>query len=516
MSREKWRAVVQVFLLLLMLLGIGATGSGDSCCSTSIRKGSDYNQIYDAVGHSATAATDAALVQRWHDLNIADSALNAKDLASLRDWLPGNVIIGLHVPTAPGASGPGTLSGDRQELVLGFGGQWGEYDIQLVADDGRASQIARVLPPDAGAHWQALVPANDDYVASIPTETTTFSGGSGFLYYRLDFHDAADWCNGCTVKLTFCTPTDSVPGGLFTSSLLLGSALKDIGIRSDECLTCLDPILTVIRLGHGEPLPSLLAAWLSPWGGPVFETTRDPRVDLEYTLGHSSPDTETFNLEPIHSARGWSYAWRDLDDDPITQMQIEPNTEAWTTNIKVIGTVPTNALGFDTIHLTATCATDPSLYAVATSHVGRYPDPNEFVVADLGISKVASTEVISAGQSVDFTLTITNYEEVAVSAVVTDTLSSERAIGDVILPPGCERDGAEIICQISDLPPGESTTVVYTVQTARGFAGILSNSAEVEPAEGVDARGYDNRAGPVAVTVEGVIVPLYLPLVVKP
>ena len=515
MSREKWRSVAQIFLLLLMLLAVAATGYGESCCSTGCGTGSDDKRPYGTSSSKVTAAADAALVERWHDLDIADGTLNGKDLAYLRDWLPGNVIIGLHVPTAPGASGPGTLSGDRHELVLGFGGQWREYDVQLVAADGRASQIASVLPPEAGAHWQALVPANDDYVASIPTETTTFSGGSGVLHYTLDFHDAPDWCNGCTVKLTFCTPTDSVPGGLFTSSLLLRSALKDIGIRSDECLTCLDPILTVIRLGHGETVPSLLAAWLSPWGGPVFETTRDPRVDLEYTLGHSSPDTETFNLEPIHSERGWSYGWHDLDDDPITQMQIEPNTDAWTANIKIIGTVPTNALGFDTIHLTATCATDPSLYAVATSHVGRYPDPNEFQVADLGISKVASTEVISAGQSVDFTLTITNYEEGAVSAVVTDTLSSRSAIGSVTLPPGCERDGAEIICQISDLPPGESTTVIYTVRTASTFAGILSNSAEVEPAEGVDARGYDNWAGPVAVTVERVVIPLYLPLVIK-
>ena len=516
MSKEMRHAILQVTLLLLMLTGVAASGTGNSCCDIICGTGSDHEKT--ASGGSAIVGTNSAMVERWHDFSVGDSTLNAKDLAYLGKHLPGNVIFGLQVPTAPGASRPGTLAGEDNELVLGFGGKWREYDIPLVSHETLADQMAGVLPTDPGAHWQALVPANNDYIASIPTETTTFTQGNGYFRYALDFHDATDSCNGCVIELTVCVPTSSLPGGRLASSLLLKRSLKRYGIHSNGELTCMDPIPTVIRLSGfgGDPLPSPLVAWLSPWGGPLLKTTSGPSVELQYALGHSGDESRTFDLEPVQSDMGWSYGWYDLENNPITQMEVASGTDPWAANIKVVGTIPENALGVDRIHLTATSSGEPSLQAVAVSHVGVYPDPAVFMVADLGISKVASGQVISAGGSVDFTLTITNHENVAVSAVVTDTLTPQFSIAEVTLPPGCERDGATIICRVTDIQPGKSATVVYTVDTATTFSGTLNNSAVVAVDEGVDMRAYDNRAGPVYVTVEGIVFSLYMPVIAKP
>ena len=518
MSKQTRDAIVKVFLLLLMLAGVAASGTGRSCCDVICGTGSDHQAGHNLAGGSVMVGTNSATVERWHDFWIGDGTLNAKDLAYLRKHLPGNVIFGLHVPTAPGASGPGTLTTDRHELILGFGGQWRQYDIPLVSDELLADQMAQVLPPDAGAQWQALVPASNDYIASIPTEPTTFVAGNGFFHYTLDFQDATDSCNGCVVKLTACVPTKSLPGGRLAGGLLLRRSLRRFGIQSNSDLTCMDPIPTTIRMSdsQGNPLPSPLAAWLSPWGGPVFRTTPGPNVELRYALGHSGDASTTFNLEPIQSDRGWTYGWYDLESNPITQMEIAPGTDPWTDNIKVVGTVPEGALGFDRIHLKATSATDPSLQAEAVSHVAAYPDEAKYTIADVEIRKAASAQLIDAGDSVTYTLTISNHEHVAVGVVLTDTLTPQMAVRDVALPPGCERDGATISCQISDVAARGSTALVYTVETSPVFSGTLSNSAEVQLAEAVDMRAYDNQAGPVHVRVEGTFFPVYLPVIRKP
>ena len=106
---------------------------------------------------------------------------------------------------------------------------------------------------------------------------------------------------------------------------------------------------------------------------------------------------------------------------PITQIEVGPQSTPWgNKNVGVVGTVPTCTLAVDTIHITATSVITPSFQAIATSLVNVVPDPEICPVADVGIAKVVSSRVITAGQSVTFTLTISNHEQTAVDAVVTD------------------------------------------------------------------------------------------------
>ncbi len=520
MPRKALRSVLQIAFLLSVLLAVAANNPAGSsgCCGCDTGGGSDH-KAGTTPEEALPGAMQSGQVERYHDFSTSNTTLRAKDLAYIKEWLPGNVIIGLHIPTAPGASQPGSLADENHEVVARVAGSWISYRVPLVSDSDMAECISDIFPPDADAHWQALVPANDEYLDWIPEYTTDFDDLRGWLKYVLDFHGAS-FCNGCTIKLTYCTPTDSLPEDLLARHPLLRLALNDLEWNTDGCLTCTDPIPTVIRItdNQGNPLPSAPAAWLSAWGGPVLTGTYGPQVENWYTLGHSLQETTTFNLEPIQSQNGWTYDWYDTSGNPITQIEIAPSTSTWgeTRNVVVRGTVPMNAQEFDTIHLTATSASDPSLQAEATSIVGVFPDPEQNTVADVGITKTADAQTIAAGESVEYTLTITNYEESPVHVVVTDTLSPAWIISDVTLPQGCERTGGQLVCEVLNVPAGGLTNLKYTVHTVNWLGATLSNQAEVQPKDGVDFRFYDNQAGPVEVVVEGEGSTFYLPIVLKP
>ena len=522
MPQKTLRSVLQIAFLLFVLLAVAADNpaASNGCCQCDEDGGTDNKvETETSSGGALSSAIQSGRVERYHDFSTSDTTLRGKDLAYIKEWLPGNVIIGLHIPTAPGASQPGSLADEDHELVARVAGSGPSYQVPLVSDTDMADCISDIFPPDAGAHWEALVPANDEYLDWIPEDTTAFEDFQGWLKYVLDFHGAS-FCNGCTIKLTYCTPTDSLPEDLLARHPLLRLALNDLEWHNDGCLTCTDPIPTVIRLTdyQGNPLPSSPAAWLSAWGGPVLTGTYGPQVEKWYTLGHSLQETKTFNLEPIQSEKGWMYDWYDTSGNPITQLEVVPSTSTWDEpqNVVVRGTVPTNTQEFDTIHLTATCASDPSLQAEATSIVGAFPDPTQNTVADVGITKTANAQTIAAGESVEYTLTVSNYEESPIHVIITDTLTPAWIISDVTLPQGCERNGGQIVCEVLNVPAGGSTNLRYTVHTANWLGATLSNQAEAQPRDGVDFRFYDNQAGPVEVIVEGEGSTLYLPFISKP
>jgi len=506
--------VLQIIILCLaaVLAALSTIGCDDDETNTSSSSGSDHKYS----SHSIRSLQNPAVLDRWHDLSFKFPVhFHSKEFAYLRFWLPGNAILGLQVPQAPGAAQPGDVTGNP-ELWLHLDEQRGDdYDIDvtvpLTSSDDLATQIAAVLPPEPDTHWQALVPANDDYLNSIPTDDSTFVDGWGYLYYELDFH-GDNVCNGCKVKLTLCTPCPSPLLGRSAACSLLrrivaSKWLGRVRLHSAGGLTCVEPVPSTIVLSEGWP-PTIVpggipAAWLSPWGGPFYNQVYGPTVEMEYTLGHNLDQQVTFDLEPIYSERGWTYSWRDLDGNPISQMTVGPDV-FWDNNVKVIGTdLPTCALIQDTVHLTATSTTSPSLQATTVSYVRVVPNPNECTTADLGLAKASSTDVISAGQWITFTLTITNYEDVAVSATLTDTLSPASAIGNVALPPECERNDGEITCQVDLIPAGTATTLTIAVQAAQAFSGTLSNKAVVNPVGIVDGAFYDNFTCPMDIRVQG-------------
>jgi hypothetical protein len=213
----------------------------DGLGSCDSDEGSDHGPQPDAV----QTLGQQGIVTRYHDfaVDLHSLVLVEKDLATIRSRLP-HEAIGLQVPQASDADRPGELTTDTHELQLHLDDHRGDaFDIDvtvaLAPDNDVADQIEAVLPAESGTHWQALVPAADDFLADIPVEEATLTGGVGFLMYTLDFF-GSDVCNGCTVKLTACWNEDlSLPGR---------SLLRGLGVRSGNGLTCFEPFPTTIVL----------------------------------------------------------------------------------------------------------------------------------------------------------------------------------------------------------------------------------------------------------------------------
>ncbi|NLE77133.1 MAG: hypothetical protein GX605_10345 [Chloroflexi bacterium] len=68
----------------------------------------------------------------------------------------------------------------------------------------------------------------------------------------------------------------------------------------------------------------------------------------------------------------------------------------------------------DTIRITATAEYTPTWQAVGQAQVLLLPDPATCAVQDVAISQVASGEVVTAGERVTVTLSVTHFGSVAV------------------------------------------------------------------------------------------------------
>ena len=338
----------------------------------------------------------------------------------------------------------------------------------------------------------------------IPTETTNFSDVNGWLYYTLDFN-GTDPCNGCEVKMTFCS---DAPTSIAAQGML--SALNLPDMRSNGQLVCRDPLPTYITLPDNDsrliPTDPMVAAFGFA-GGLVFTSTNTSSITIPYLLEHNSTQSETFQLETIESEQGWSYSWTDAEGAPISQISVSappvPYYNWPPPNLRIKGdSLPTCSRLQDIIHLTATHVTIPTVQAKTSTTIQLLPDPGVCQVADVGISQIASSTVISAGQHVTFTLTVSNYENVAGTAIVTDTLEPAAAVWDVTLPAGCDRTGGEIHCQVDNLPAGGQQDLALVVRSAASFAGEMTSTARVDPLGAIDGFFYDNQAGPLSVTVQ--------------
>ena len=115
--RKELRSMLQIAFLLATLLVVAANSptEGGGCCSCNEKKGSDF-PYHSAIGDTRPNVSSGALVERYHDFETTGVTLNDKDLAFIKNWLPGNVVLGLHIPTAPGANQPGSLVADGNEV----------------------------------------------------------------------------------------------------------------------------------------------------------------------------------------------------------------------------------------------------------------------------------------------------------------------------------------------------------------------------------------------------------------
>jgi hypothetical protein len=243
---------------------------------------------------------------------------------------------------------------------------------------------------------------------------------------------------------------------------------------------------------------------------------------MTYVLGHSGAETETFRLEPIDSAKGWFYGWYDLENKPIHRLDA-PAANIADENVKIVGTgIPTCTRAMDTIHITATSVTTPSIRAVATGKVTVSPHPEICTSADLVVDKVARRSFINAGEAITYTVSITNHGFTApVTATLVDTWMPVAAVVGVDAP-GCQVDlpAGVITCTQAELGLGSVhlPDPYLVLTTSATYSGTLTNMAVVTPTGSVtDPEPGNNSSAPVEVAVrtEEERYSIYLPLVLR-
>jgi uncharacterized repeat protein (TIGR01451 family) len=520
-ERKRIRLVLQILALISLFALAGTTqggGSNSCCCSCGCFGGSDT-----VVCPNTSVAISNTAIERWHDyaFNSSPVTYNNKDWPYIKEWAT-KFSVGLLVPKAPGADQPGKLVGDGHHVQVNLQDRRGTaHDIRtripLVADPVAAQKLESMFPSGSDAHWQALKPANDDFLDMLPDDTTTWDSGDGWLNYRIDFH-SGDLCNGCSLPIGGCVR--DIPEWVPMETARLAIARQaGVEIRMDGDMVCFEPVETTINL-IGAKIESDVA-WLSPYGGPVLNETMGPNVMPGYLLGHSLDETVTFDLQPIQSSQNWAYEWTDRYARPIDRIDVEPSDihsypppemNVWVHSSEI----PTCTLAMDTIAISATAEIEPGVVITAKqlSRISVWPDENLCNVADLEIAKSTDATEVTPGQDIIYTLTITNHSDTGTGVIFTDTLRPARAIERAWLPNACHWEGDDIACRLVRLGPGASRTLSIRIRVADLYYGEISNVASVAPEGGIDRRFYDNLTAPLVVDVTGGSI-LILPLVLR-
>jgi uncharacterized repeat protein (TIGR01451 family) len=152
-----------------------------------------------------------------------------------------------------------------------------------------------------------------------------------------------------------------------------------------------------------------------------------------------------------------------------------------------LGDIPVGGSATITVNVTATDAGRPENTAVVESPT---PDPNTANnadhtavttdrLADLAITKSASTSLVANGEAFDWKLRVVNHgPSRALGAAVTDTIPARLSIQAVSSSRGtCTASGQTIACDLGDVGSGGSATITVTVLTTK--AGSYTNSASV-------------------------------------
>ena len=134
----------------------------------------------------------------------------------------------------------------------------------------------------------------------------------------------------------------------------------------------------------------------------------------------------------------------------------------------------------ETIQLRWRCGSDSS-----TSGTGWYVDTISITSSgyaccsqstDLGVTLAAAPDPVSAGQTLSYTLAVTNLGLASASGVtLTDTLPANVTF--VSASPGCVNLGGEVLCSVGTLASGSATN--FTVVVVPSAAGLITNTLTV-------------------------------------
>jgi uncharacterized repeat protein (TIGR01451 family) len=170
--------------------------------------------------------------------------------------------------------------------------------------------------------------------------------------------------------------------------------------------------------------------------------------------------------------------------------------------------LPSGGTATITLHVRATDAGRPENTAIVESPTTDPSPANNSDhtavttdrLADLAISKSASTPAVTNGEALDYTLKVVNHgPSRALGAVVTDTIPSGLRIEAASSSRGtCAIAGQTIACELGDIGSDGTATITVTVLTTKG--GSYTNTASVtsETPDSDAANNLDDTAVEVA------------------
>jgi len=199
-------------------------------------------------------------------------------------------------------------------------------------------------------------------------------------------------------------------------------------------------------------------------------------------------------------------------------------TEASGTVICSLGTLTNTGVITITIVVTPTAA---GIITNTVSVTGNEPDPNtldntDWVStlvnpADLSITKEADPSLVQVGQSITYTLVITNTgPSIATGVIMTDTLPTEVTFVSANTDQGdCAEQAGTVTCDLGTISSGARVTVTIVVNVSESNTeGVIINSVEVTGNEH-DPDPNNNWATAYTTVEIGEVMRIYLPLVLK-
>ena len=277
----------------------------------------------------------------------------------------------------------------------------------------------------------------------------------------------------------------------------------------------LQPDGTSADAGHRSRLAPTLAAKLASAGvslePPLSFLTAEPGAVVTHShhLLNTGALTDTFDLAWTGTT-GWSSL---LPTSPIT---LGP---AASTTIQLVVTVPPTAeIGtVDLSTITATSRLDPFAQATAVDATTALDEETPWT--DLAVAKGADPTEIEPGESVRFSLVITNEGPLTATLPVTlsDVLIPPDAVHSWLLPPVCrgQLEYGLITCT-PVIPAGPAAvTLTLVITTSETFSGLLVNVATVS-SDVIDPNPFNDVAqAAVQVRMPAIPAHIHLPLIYR-
>ena len=432
---------------------------GDQCTTTA------GNQVDCALGSLAPAATVVITITGDLPADFTGDLTNTATVDSPTDTTPANntsTVPGTAVPTADVSI---TKVRDTDPIVPGEPVTW----TLTVTNDGPSAATDVTVADDVADELTALTATTD----LAPGDQCTITAGNqvdcalgslapaATVVITITGDLPADFTGDLTNTATVDSPTDTTPAN--NTSTVPGTAVPTAD-------------LSITKVIDGAPVPGRRVSW-------TLSITNDgPSVATDLVVGDvldvalsdiqvDAPDVADCTITDAPSVT-CAVARLAPGDDPVVitiSALLAPDFRGDLTNT---ATVTSSATEVDDSDNSATVST-----------------PVE-PVADLSITKTVEPRRPIAGETVTYTLTVTNDgPSTATGVTVTDPVDT-RLRDVTATAPGadtCEVGSDNVVtCAIAEIPSGGSVAILVTATVPRSSTGPITNTATVTPGPETD------------------------------